>query len=201
MIISHKHKFIYLKLPKVAGTSVEYFLERFCGEDDIITPIFPVESKSHTPRNYQKYNLENHSLLNELFSKIPYQSLKDYRIIANERNSWDRVASMYSMEIYRNETNKEFVDWVKSSRISQIYLKSKYQGRDIITDWIRYDHLQSDLIRFCESLKIDFNDSSLLHTKNYRTKHYTEYYNDEAKQIVAERYVKDIEYFGYQFGE
>ena len=39
MIISHKYKFIFLKTTKTAGTSVEISLSRFCGDDDIITPI------------------------------------------------------------------------------------------------------------------------------------------------------------------
>src|SRR5215217_2781519 len=39
MIISHEHKFIFLKTRKTAGTSIEIALSRFCGEEDMITPI------------------------------------------------------------------------------------------------------------------------------------------------------------------
>ena len=37
MIISHKHKFIFLKTIKTAGTSIQAALEEHCGKDDIIT--------------------------------------------------------------------------------------------------------------------------------------------------------------------
>ena len=39
MIISHKYKFIFLKTKKTAGTSIEISLSRYCGNNDIITPI------------------------------------------------------------------------------------------------------------------------------------------------------------------
>jgi hypothetical protein len=45
VIVSHKHKFIFLKTNKAAGTSTEMALSRFCGPDDIITSFGPVEDK------------------------------------------------------------------------------------------------------------------------------------------------------------
>jgi Sulfotransferase family len=57
MIVSHKHKFIFLKTKKTAGTAVELVLSRVCGPEDIITPTDPSEEvdtarEGHMPRNY-----------------------------------------------------------------------------------------------------------------------------------------------------
>jgi hypothetical protein len=41
MIASYEHNYIFIKTGKVAGTSVEMALSRFCGPRDIITPIYP----------------------------------------------------------------------------------------------------------------------------------------------------------------
>jgi hypothetical protein len=39
MIVSHERKFIFLKTHKTAGTSLEIALSKYCGPDDILTPI------------------------------------------------------------------------------------------------------------------------------------------------------------------
>ena len=39
MIVSHKHKFIFLKTKKTAGTSIELALSPFCGDSDILAPL------------------------------------------------------------------------------------------------------------------------------------------------------------------
>ena len=39
MIVSHRHKFIFLKTRKTAGTSIEIGLSKYCGAGDIISRI------------------------------------------------------------------------------------------------------------------------------------------------------------------
>ncbi len=39
MIISHTHKFIFIKSFKTAGTSIESTLSNYCSGNDIVTPI------------------------------------------------------------------------------------------------------------------------------------------------------------------
>jgi hypothetical protein len=53
MIISHKHRFIFVKTGKTAGTSIECFFSSICGQQDIFTPfIYPEEG--HRPRNWRQ---------------------------------------------------------------------------------------------------------------------------------------------------
>ena len=43
MIVSHTHKFIFLKTKKTAGTSIELALSELCGPDDVITPLTEID--------------------------------------------------------------------------------------------------------------------------------------------------------------
>lgn len=52
MIISHKHKFLYIKAQKTAGTSIEIALSNICGESDIITPISRVDEEKRKSLGY-----------------------------------------------------------------------------------------------------------------------------------------------------
>ena len=54
MVISHKHKFFFLKTYKTAGTSIEIFLSRHCGENDVFTPVRPHVSP-HRAKNHKSF--------------------------------------------------------------------------------------------------------------------------------------------------
>ena len=60
MIVSHKHKFIFIKTGKVGGTSLEIALSKFLGPDDIVTPVSRVDEEKRLDlgfrgsQNFQK---------------------------------------------------------------------------------------------------------------------------------------------------
>ena len=58
MIVSHAHKFIFLKTKKTAGTSIELALTELCGPEDVITPLTEIdEAKRAGGRCAQNWRL------------------------------------------------------------------------------------------------------------------------------------------------
>lgn len=62
MIVSHRHRFIFIKTQKTAGTAMEVALSSVCGPDDIITPIqtwIEGEREEHSGRGPQNWRLDH----------------------------------------------------------------------------------------------------------------------------------------------
>jgi hypothetical protein len=70
-------------------------------------------------------------------------------------------------------------------------------GNYIADFTIRYENLHTDFAAVCDKLGI--KRLELPQISKTQRKHYTEYYNDKTRIMVAELFAKDIEYFGYQF--
>lgn len=172
MIISHKHKFIFLKTKKTAGSSLEYVLADLCGEEDIITPASRTEEPVRTGRRAQNYWLppEKRTPLNKArahFTDTPeryvgfYNHMPAARVRALigeeiwssyfkftfERNPWDRQVSLYYWRFPDPQTRPSFETFIDNRR---------YQRRS--RNWSVYtinDQLAVDRVGRYETLSKD----------------------------------------------
>jgi hypothetical protein len=94
MIISHRHRFIFIKTQKAAGTSIEVFLSGLCGEEDVVTPVFP-RVPPHRARNHQGFF--NHMAAEEVSRAVAPEVWGGYLKICVERNPWDKTLSHFFM--------------------------------------------------------------------------------------------------------
>jgi len=132
VIVCHKHKFIFIKPKKVAGTSAELFLSKFCGEEDILSPVLPHEEPLRLGRGGQNWHVpglpRRRSRVLRLFGTaigrdswgypgfyhhMPAREIRrllgpeiwdSYFKFTIERNPWDRQVSLYHWH-YRGRDN------------------------------------------------------------------------------------------------
>ncbi len=133
VILSHKHRFIFLKTRKTASTSIELVLFPHCGDDDIITPLTPTELTrrvGHRARNHLRpilaldprplihefYPIEgwkwvdfhDHIRAEDIREYVGEKIWRSYYKFSFDRNIYDRQVSWYH---YRTKTPKSARRW------------------------------------------------------------------------------------------
>ncbi len=154
MIVSHKHRFIFLKTSKTAGTSIEIALSRFCDKGDIITAvsdedeeirtelggqpssIYPTSKLVYNPRDWYRYLINgkqkqqyyNHISARKLKRRLPKQVWDNYYRFCVVRNPWDRVLSQYHWR-YRSivEDERPSLDDFLDSRHVRSLIRKGYK--------------------------------------------------------------------------
>lgn len=228
MIICHSHRFIFIKSLKTAGTSLEAALSNSCSGDDIVTPLGDYEfnrdetgawvHKAMNPGGY-----EQHDDAKTIRDSLPSTIWDGYFKFSITRNPWDRALSYFFWDrrqdttltppkrLYHNlgvpyddftPVKEKFAEFVRGRTLEnndRFYVTDDQLCVDFV---IRYERLADDADAVCDRVGIPKMQLPRLKAGIRKGKrHYTEYYDDETRDIVADLHRNDIRLFNYRFGD
>lgn len=187
MIISHKHKYIFIKTTKTAGTSIEIALSKFCGAEDVITPLMPKDELLRQdygglgPQNFERFRqLAEYSkgdwwrLLSQ--GKRPKVTLFWHHITAKQikarlspdiwdnyykfcfvRNPWDRAVSRYFWNMERDGSQDTLDESLKNNNPNSNFEIYSIDGQVSVDFAGKYESLLADFTTVCQKLNIPFD--------------------------------------------
>lgn len=207
MIISHKHKFIFVKTRKTAGTSIEIFLSSLCHSDDVFTRVGP-SHPLHVPRNYSKPGCRNYytkHMSAKSICKLAGQRIwDDYFTFCVERNPWDKTISHYYMHKFLANGKMEFADYMNARQFCVDHgMYTDEDGQIMVDRVVQYENLSSELADVFTQLGIPFDGDLSVRVKSQHREHhgpYQEMFSDEEHQLaVAVAFKRERALFGYTF--
>lgn len=93
-IINHSHRFVFVHIPKNAGTSVAHYLSQLSSYRDLEIGATEL-GEAMAPAFRQRFRLHKHSTFAEIEERTGGE-VSDYRSVAVVRDPADRVRSIYS---------------------------------------------------------------------------------------------------------
>jgi len=206
MIISHEHRFIYIKARKVAGTSVMVALANRCGKNDVISNICRPSSKiDESQHRISRRNCSltyTHVLPETIRGLVTAKQWRNYLKICVVRNPWDYYVSRFFHVKRRKNKNIKFKNFLEKTIKfnNEVFYFSK-NGSVVPDFFMRFEHLEADYRVLCERLGIPCK----LPLPKLKTKikpepvSYRKFYQPRQQQMVAESNARTIELFGYSF--
>ena len=228
MIVSHRHRFIFLKTLKTASTSIEIALSKYCGPLDVITGITPEDEQIRRMLGYpgpqncgipvSRYTVKdwllvvmqrkrlkyyNHMPARRVRTGIGRQVWDSYFKFCFERNPWDRAVSLYFW-LNRNRNHRqtfgEFLQNVNKCNLSNWDI---YTIRDkIVIDHIGlYEDLESELEWIAERLMLPGKLLLPRAKSGFREdqRRYREVFGGVERELISKICSREIARFGYEF--
>lgn len=210
-IVLDKQKIIFLLIAKNANSSVKVSLWRALGKEIVFRgSIFPSGLHNRDTLDYKT--------IEEIGANL--SNYTDYIKISFVRNPWDRIVSVWSdmtkkrthpiykdyYGCYQGMPFNEFVELIVSipEDNMDLHILPQYDSlfyNDVqIPDFIgRFENLKSDWKEVQTKLKhtLDLPDLEVWHKTDHLD--YRSVYDDISKQLIENRYRKDIETFKYKF--
>ena len=215
-MISHKYKFIFIHVQRTGGRSIKAAISKFDRE--------AWDTIGHHQAESGKELYGAHLFARDVREHLGDEIWNSYFKFSIVRNPWDRLVSWYNKIVINGpKTNFPHKLWqyfrehatsfeaflqctdviveahgeARSFAFNQIDHLGDSNGK-ILVDYVgRFEQLSESFAEI--SRRIGLPDVRLPVTHRVRHKHYSTYYSEETRRLVAERFQRDIDTFGYQF--
>ncbi len=182
-MISHPYECIFIHQRKCAGSSIINAFDFTVADPD--------------------WHFMNDGVVSPEYSSAP----PGYFYFSIVRNPWDRFISGWKnltatrerslLDVLTNMPS-EGADYRHLTR-PQYEILCDENGRPIIDYLMRFETLQHDFDQVCDI--IGKPRRVLAHNNQGVRKHYTDYFDDEARRIFLQHFALDVELFGYEYEE
>lgn len=208
MQISDSHKFIFLRMRKVASSSMREILQPLC----IPRPggrLQHLLSRARLEWDYHNYVFRAHDPILAARRRMPVEAFNNYFKFAFVRNPWERLVSEYEFILKRPRHGRHkrvkglgsFPAFIKM----QVHRKDAYQSNmlcdgngELLMDFVgKLETLDADWRTVCE--KIGIAHQTLPHINVTKRKPYQDYYDQAGIDLVAKHWAREIELFGYSY--
>ena len=229
MIVSHRHKFIFIKSKKTAGTSVEIALSRFCGDEDIVTPIVPETTEELEKMGFkgaQNYKLSPLQFTVKDWRKwlkgkrpafrdhLPAVYIKkvlgdkiwdSYFKFSIERNPYDKAVSRYYWSTRNMEPRPTLEQHLNARTPEALSNWHLYTIDDeLAVDYMmRYEFLEESLHYVEEALALPSPLQLPTAKSGYRKshQHYSRLISPQARKRIETVCAKELAAFQYEWDE
>lgn len=212
MLISFNHRFIFVHVYKVAGSSIKAALRPYAWNPRA-TMLNRLARRLGIPGRLpfdRHLCLSDHVTAAEIKGQYSASVFEQSYKFAFVRNPWDWQVSLYHYMIQQRDHRQHdlirslgsfdaYIEWrVEKDLQLQKEFVTDEEGK-LIVDFVgRYESLQEDFQKVCRNLGIK---ATLPHLNSSRRAAYSQYYSERSAERIAEAFKEDIDLFGYTFDE
>jgi len=219
MLLSIKHRFLFVHIAKTGGTSVRAALARYRRREPAYAVWFLASRLSRASGHRLGIKFPRHAKAIAAQEMLPQPFFDALFKFAFVRNPWDlQVSSWHHLRRERPHLVSHvpdfdaFLQWkldpqrpyqyhVDTSILLQTDYISDLHGNFIVDFIGHYENLADDFAHVCR--RLDLPVPALPHKRRAgdRNQDYRTYYSDATAELVARHFAPDIERLGYRFDE
>jgi len=207
-MINKTKKFVFVHIPKCGGSSITKCDNFNCWRGNSHATLENYHNYIFNSNSYKYYSIVRNPWSRMLSVYTYWEQMRP----DHQHYFWDKDACRKIQD--NNMSFKDFLIKVSEPQtyfyqtqkpdVEMPHLKTQYSflsvKGELKMDFVgKIESLQEDFNFICKDIGIPKQDLPHVNKSNHR--HYTEYYDDETRDIISKVYRDDIKHFNYKFGE